>query len=164
MSDEPAVFHFENDTLAEFHFTLGKDRKPHVLVEAEAETVFKYRNEVARVATLEDGKLSKVGNVADADGYLLSMCLYAVNADGSRKQVPITTLRKWPNKLVKQLLERLEEMSDLGGSKTIVQVEKEIAKLTKKLARLKSDEEGTTGPKDGPTDAGSSSPSPTPRE
>src|SRR4051812_5340029 len=115
MSDEPATFHYEDDTLSEFHFTLGKDRKPHVLVEADADTVFKYRNEVARVATLEDGKLSKVGNVADADGYLLSMCLYSLAPDGTRKLVPVLAVRKLPNRLMKQLLERLETMSDLGG-------------------------------------------------
>jgi len=82
----------------------------YTLKEATIGVAAKYRNALLDCATLgPDGKPSKFSGMADVEPLLVSLCLFDV--DGN--EVPLATVNQWPSRIVKQLFNRVKEVSDL---------------------------------------------------
>lgn len=130
--------------------------KPYVLVEADEDTAVRYQNAQMRATKFsDDGKPSGIDGFADADPFLLSMCLFEVTEKGDRA-IPISQLRKWKHRVVNPLIEKVKEISELTSSDTVAGIEKQITKLQSKLRTLKAkdgdylknEQDDTTGTSD----------------
>ena len=90
--------------------------KKYVLYESTGEAASKFRNYLIADATFVDGKVSKVGKVANAEPLLVSLCLFElVEKDGveTERPVPEAVVKKWPARVQKALFNRIKEISDL---------------------------------------------------
>ena len=110
----------------------GKD---YILREATGDVACKFQNKRAKCMKFgTDGKTASIDDIADVDPLLLSMCLFSPNdkTPGTfDKPVPITTIRSWPSRIVKKLVEKAKEISELED------VEETVADLEKKLEAAK---------------------------
>lgn len=111
----------------------------YVLVEADADTTVKWRNELTRAATMKDGQVVSVRNMADVEPYLVSMCLYRVKDDGHRVNVPVADVRKMPHRVMKKLHAKVIEISELR--ETGLTLEDKIENAEKELAKLREQKE-----------------------
>ena len=90
----------------------GKD---YLLVEASGEAVARFRNKVGSSVIMgPEGKPRSVTDLADADFLLVSLCCFEVK-DGVRgsNSVSVSTVRSWPYRVQKQLLEHVMRMSPI---------------------------------------------------
>jgi hypothetical protein len=116
-----------------------KGRK-YVLKEASSDATCKWRNSGLQGAQVRDGKVSSLGNVADLEPLLVSLCLFDVT-DGGEKPVPLKTVREWPYKVVSALFNRARDISGLAEEEdTEESLTKRIDELTAKRERLLSGE------------------------
>lgn len=100
---------FGNLELAEQRVTV--DGKPYVLREATEDVACKVQNARIREMSLgADGKPTALRNVADADPYFLSLCLFEDNGKG-KVPVPLQTIRAWPARVVKPLVALAKKIS-----------------------------------------------------
>lgn len=80
------------------------------LKEATIGAAAKYRNALLECATIgPDGKPSKFSGMADVEPLLVSLCLFDADGNG----VPLSTVNEWPSRIVKQLFNRIKDVSDL---------------------------------------------------
>lgn len=98
---------------------LGGDN--YVLCEADGNAGCAYRNALLSSADLTfegtKGKVGKVHNLASVEPLLVSMCLFKVGSDGTRKPVPEKVIRTWPARIVKKLYDKAKEISELDETK-----------------------------------------------
>lgn len=91
--------------------------REYLLREASSEAACKYRNFLlGNVQLGPTGKPEKLGTVADAEPLLVSLCLFEIvkRDPMSLKRIPLATVKAWPNRAVKNLFTRVQEMSDLA--------------------------------------------------
>ncbi len=122
--------------------------KRYILKEASANDARKWRNAIFAQTRMHDGKISGLGNVADSEALLVSLCLYEVKPyapeTGYKPEeipVPLKTVLEWPNKLVKPLFTHARRISDLEEKETPDTEESltaEITRLTTKLDELRN--------------------------
>lgn len=104
--------HFESLDLIRVPVTIGD--KHYVLQEASGEATAKYRNALLESTKLgPDGKAVSVKGLADVEMLLISLCL----EDGQGKQVPVSVLKTWPNRILKTLFDKAKEISELTEEK-----------------------------------------------
>ncbi len=97
----------------------------YTLREASEATAVQWRNATMAAARFRDGNISGFTGIADSEPLLVSLCLF--NGDG--KNVPIDTVKEWPARVVKPLVEKDKEISELGETEdTIEQLEEKLAK------------------------------------
>jgi hypothetical protein len=135
---DPIVF--DSCDLIEVPVAIGK--VSYKLREASGGDAIKWRNFFTRQTRInEEGKLAGLGDMADGEALLVSMCLYEVLAAGelANQPVPITTVRAFPSRMLKVLFARCKEISELDEVDTEDALVEEIAKLTAKLEKLKGD-------------------------
>lgn len=110
----------------------GKD---YILREATGDVACKFQNKRTKCMKFgTDGKTASIDDIADVDPLLLSMCLFAPNVKNPGTfdvPVPITTIRSWPSRIVKKLVEKAKEISELED------VEETVADLEKRLEAAK---------------------------
>lgn len=121
------------------------------LVEASTDADCKYRNKQMQSAKLDkEGRPISVDNFADADPYLLSMCLFEVvgeedNGDPKYRKVDEKAVRRWQASVVKKLVEKLKEISGMDKDDEPEETEeyltKQIEELTHKRAVLRGEVE-----------------------
>ena len=92
----------------------------------------------------EDGNLIHLGN-ADAEAMLVARCLR--HADG--RPVSETKVKGWPDRVLRALYAKVEEISDIGQPMTEEQVVKAIKRLQKRLDKLRASSNGQA-PKNSP--------------
>lgn len=87
--------------------------RSYVLNEASTNAASRYRNIHFSGARYEDGKLSKVEGIANADTVLLSCCI--TYADGAEKGqlVPIAIIDKWPERVTKPMVQWVKDNSEI---------------------------------------------------
>lgn len=85
----------------------------YTLWEASADAACRYRNKHFGAARYEDGKLSRIGDIADADITLLAACLLS---DGTKQPVPLDVVKKWPERITKPLVQWVKEHSDMDDA------------------------------------------------
>ena len=96
-------------SLIEIQYTIGG--VDYILKEASGDAACQYRNALFKDIQLgPEGKPSKIGNMADVEPLLVSLCLF--NPEG--RKIAVDSIRKWPNRIIKQLFEKVKEISDLN--------------------------------------------------
>lgn len=88
----------------------GRD---YVLNEASTDAANRYRNIHFSGARYEDGKLSKVEGIANADSVLLSCCLSYADGNEKGQLVPIAVINKWPERVTKPMVQWVKDNSDI---------------------------------------------------
>jgi hypothetical protein len=107
--NEPLVF--EGLEMREETVAIGP--LTYTLKEATEAAASRYRNYMTSCTKLTDGKVTKItGDIAGAQSLLLSLCLY----DSENVLVPVNTIKTWPSRVVKQIFERAQLISDLKES------------------------------------------------
>lgn len=137
MSD---AMNFDDPTLREVPVKIGDKR--FVLREASGDAACKWRNSILKATKLVDGKPASMDGLADGEPYLVSLCLFELNADGLElRPVPLHVVRSWPARVQKALFERVKSMSDLDDAEDAGALEKTIADAQEKLSRIRSGED-----------------------
>lgn len=117
----------------------------YVLTEASEAAASRYRNfctQQLRFGT--DGKLAALGNVADAQALLVSLCLWEIkehNGAPQRLPVPLQTIQKWPSRVVGPLFEQAKRISGID-QETEETIQKRIDADTAKLEELRASKNG----------------------
>lgn len=128
-----------------------------MLKEATGDAAVKYRNAMLESTKLgPDGKPVSVKGMANIEPYLVSLCLIELIADkdGKDRERPVsdTTLRGWPNRVLKPLYDTCKEISALSEEDdTEEAITKKIEDLQKKLAivrKANGTEDKATNPSD----------------
>lgn len=94
--------------------------KIHILTEADADAGARYKDGMAKKIKMTNGKPTGIEGYADLDILLVSDCL---TLDGAK--IPVSTIGKWPNKVVKAIADRAKHLSGLDE---MTKEEKEEAK------------------------------------
>ncbi len=121
----------------------------YVVTEASTAAAVAYRNASLKCAKLSDGKVIGMDGAADLEPLLVNLCTFKTNPAGERtmENVPITTIRSWPARIIKPVFEWIKEVSELSDNETPDDLRKQIAKLQEKLDKLE-----TNDPKGEPSD------------
>jgi len=102
------------ETLEPINVSVNLGGKKYLLKEASVDAVCRWKNAQLKETRLgPDGKAAAFGNIADADPFLLSLCLFEIDDKGKEKPVPAMTVRSWPNRIQKPLMDKLRSISDL---------------------------------------------------
>lgn len=107
------VFDLGSTALTKVSYHL--DGKTYVLKEATAETVCRWRNALLQTARFVDGKQNGFDGTADIDLLLVSLCLFE-QTDKGETAVSMATLRAWPYRIQKVLLDKARAISCLEDS------------------------------------------------
>lgn len=86
----------------------------YILKEASADVAIKYRNASMKGASIDtESKRVSPGESAGAEAIAVAASLYELFGDGNSKQRPVllSTVLGWKNDVVKQLFDRLKEIS-----------------------------------------------------
>lgn len=118
------------------------------LREATGDAVCKWRNAMMNQTVLLDGKPSKIKNMADAEPFLVSLCLYTMNGTN----VPVQIIRSWKASIQKALYKRLRDISDIEEEEDDSNLENLIEQRNKLDERIVKIEEGVSAAKNEQTD------------
>lgn len=142
MSD---LLHFDADDLIphEEEFTIGE--RSFLLREADEAAVVKWRNVQIKSSRMDGTGKIVIGEVADANPYLVSLCLFEKKVDKEGKPflhpVPKEEIKKWPAKVVSKIFDRLMLISDLKAEETEESLTKHIGELSEKLKAVRERKE-----------------------
>lgn len=110
--------------------------REYILMEAMAGDVINYRNYMIRATRVDASKkTASVGDFAEADIYLISLCLVEITDRGNRK-VPVEILRGWRNEVKNKLFTRLQQISDMLEEETIEELLQQRSLIDEKLLKL----------------------------
>lgn len=107
------------DTLS---FSLEREEIPvrvgdvdYVLIELDGKERDRYLQDVGkRIRTNREGNAAGVKNFDGMQAFLVSLSLKKEAGGGDREDVPVTTIQKWPAKVVSALFDKARELSALG--------------------------------------------------
>lgn len=142
---------FNFDDLEPVEIPVGIRGVKYILREASSADARKWRNSILSSTKIVDGKVAGVGNVADSESLLVSLCLFPTDAFGKRmdKPVPLQYILELPNRLVKPLFEEAKRISDLDEKPdTKQELVAKIKELQEKLATLERLEAETSSSQD----------------
>lgn len=106
----------------------------YLLVEATEEAAVSFRNSQTRQTKLNpETKFVSVGDIADSEPYLVSLCLFKVDGE-KRTPVPLPVVRTWPHKVIKKLFNTAKEISDLVDESPDEELDKQIETLQRRKA------------------------------
>lgn len=134
-------------TLKEVPVTLNNagKREHYCLREATGEAACKWQNKIFASAKIgADGKPTSIGNVADIEPYLLSLCLFPYKPDGSGtadKPVTESVIRSWPSNVTSALYDKCLTISGLKKKEDKQTLLTTIEKAQQSLALLESSED-----------------------
>jgi len=135
----------------EINVSIGDDN--YVLRESSGDAACRYRNLITSCAKRQGEDMVINGPIADAEPLWVSMCLFKVDADGNtaKNHVKVETVRSWPERVVKILVAKLQEISpiDSDGDEDVAVLEKERDALTKKIDDLESAKNSQSNTADG---------------
>lgn len=124
--------------------------KRYVLREAGEDAACRYRNALARCSQMgPEGNVQSIdGPIADVEPLLVSLCMFEQLPDGTghrTKSISVAVVRSWPARHVKELFEKLQDISDMGEDKESLQ--KQMIEIQKKLAKMSAEELAKNEPK-----------------
>lgn len=122
----------------------------YVLTEADEDAAVRVKNWTLRHAKLgSDGRPTSVGDIADSEPLLVSLCLYHAGEDGKlpldkdgfpdpKYRVPLQVVKKWPARIVQPLYEKAQRISRLAPQdedeealrRQMVEIQGKLDKLT----------------------------------
>ena len=85
-----------------------------VLREATAEAAGKYHDAIIKSTRMADGKITGSDGLGGVEPLLVSLCLFRKTGK-EEVAVPLAEVRRWPARVVKQLFERVKEISELDA-------------------------------------------------
>ena len=118
----------------------------YVLKEATGDSACKWQNKAVNATKLgPDGKPVAVGNIADIEPYLLSLCLFPVSKAGTvaDKAVPEAIIRQWPSHVTSRLYEKVLVMSGLRKEKSKADLVRELEEIQQKLEVIDTEQEAS---------------------
>jgi hypothetical protein len=123
------------------------DGAKYILQEASGGTAVEYQNMSLNGVTFgPDGKPQKMVGQANVQLFLVGNCLFATNPDtGLAYNNPVGmqwVQKTLPARALKQLFERVKEISHLGEEETPDSIREQIEKLQTRLNKLETDELG----------------------
>lgn len=113
----------------ELRLTIGGAK--YVMLEASGDVACRYRNALLDCTELgPEGTPVRVKNMADLEPYLVSMCLYPVNADGTvaSKSVSPVLVRSWPSRVQKALYVQARKLGDIADTPAAISAADAAAK------------------------------------
>ncbi len=125
----------------------------YVLREASGAVAVMYRNKQLAATRIKDGKFDGVGNAADAEPYLVSLCLFKL-VDGVEHAVRESTVRAWRQSVQTVLFERVKRISGMDEEETEESLERQLGEVQRKLDRVRQGDPAKNSP--AATGAGSS--------
>lgn len=131
--------------------------KPHVLKEATEAAATIFKNRMAAGLKMADGKVVGITAVADAESYLLALCLFERTKDGD-VPIPRDVIRDWPYRVTKPLLERIKKISRLEEPETAETLQTRIREDQEKLKALQNGHDALAQEKNLPSASTSTSP------
>ncbi len=126
-------------TPVEEEYTL--DGKGYILREIGGEGSVAHQNAAMASIEMVDGKIQKAKNAGNLDIIFLSWCLYTYKREEPKFdniRVPEVELRSWPNRVLKKLVKRAKEISEVDQPETKEALEKVIEDAQKKLVELEA--------------------------
>lgn len=133
------------DTLKRVEVDVEIDGKKYVLTEIFGEGAAKYRSAQAECTKLDDGKLSRLVGIGDLQPLLVSLCLfesYDLRGETKLRPVLLSTVRSWPDRVVRALHEKAIEINPcLREKESEDSLKKKIADNQKRLAELNGNHE-----------------------
>lgn len=134
-------------TPVEIPVTIGG--KAYVLREATEAAACTWKNTAISKARVRDGKVESLGNLADQQPLLVSLCLFEQGeAEGSKeKAVSLQTVKSWPSRVVSALFEKAKDISKLGedeAPETVGSLDEKINTLMEKREKLMGEQGGDT--------------------
>lgn len=109
----------------ELNFSLVRKEKEvaiegerYVLVELDGFGRDKYLNNLGnRVRITKEGHTAGIKNFDGMEASLVAECLKKIDADGTRKDVSMAVIQKWPSRVISALHDAAKELSLLEASK-----------------------------------------------
>lgn len=142
---------YDDITLTEVSVSIKGDK--YALIEANGEVVVKWRNMLLKGTKIgSNGRPSSIETVAEAEPYLVSLCLYyadkntgsvPLNKDGEpdpKFLVPIQRIKKWPNYIQMDLFKRAKEISRIDEEESVDKLKEERDGLSKRIDELENGE------------------------
>lgn len=88
--------------------------KKYSLVEASAEAAKAYKNAMTGgMVFSKGGETIQITGLGDIEITLVSFCLYLVEGD-KKTLVSIENLKRWPNRIIRQMFDWVKEVSELS--------------------------------------------------
>ncbi len=113
MTDEK-VDEIEDISLDAKVIDITLNKKPHVVVSADSEAAIEYRNVMLKYVMVKGESFEgKLQGLAEAEPFLVSKCVFLIDAEGARVPISLETVKKWPNQAVKRLFTLIKGISDL---------------------------------------------------
>ncbi len=113
-------------------------KKQYILREASGDAHVQWRNAIdAATVYNEDGKRSGYKNLADVEPFLVSLCLVEIGENGAVSAVTANEVRGWPQRVIKRLHDKVNEISEFNDDETEASLNKQLADINRKLAKFK---------------------------
>jgi polyhydroxyalkanoate synthesis regulator phasin len=154
MAHDDCTMDFDSDPAPQ-EVKVTYQQKTYYLREPSEAIAVEYQNMATRATTITDGEM-KLGNLNDAEPYLVSKCLWEkINEQDKEieRNVPLGLLRLWPSRVVRPLFDKAKEMGRLGQNESEDGLKKEITRLQKKLKKMQDAKQKATECGDGDTEA-----------
>lgn len=117
------------------------DSKWYELREASAGAVVQYRNLISTKTYRDENDQLRSEGMADAEPYLISMCLFGPEIQGNEPitwpAVPVKTVKVWPNRIQRVLFDWIKENSEVDPPPTEEFCVRMIDIFNKHLAKLR---------------------------
>jgi hypothetical protein len=137
----PAVLDFDIADLTPKEIPVTYQGIKYVLVEATTDAGARWRNELMRSTKLSaEGKPLFIDGMANADPFLVSLCLFEVTPQGKvSMEKKLSTIRKWPDRITMKLAKVVKQISNLseGGDETEEGIQKQMKELASKLKKVR---------------------------
>lgn len=149
MSKNTDVMEFEDEELTEVQVKIGSTR--FILQEANGDIVIQHRNNVLSYTKLNsEGGIASFSGIASAEPILISKCLYTtVPVDKDHPEGPVVKgglaglafVNNLRHRTMKQLFNRLKEISDMNDDESVEILKKQREELDKKITEMEASEE-----------------------
>jgi hypothetical protein len=113
----------------------------YVLREATEEAACRWRNHMLRATRIgQDGRPTGIGDLADSEPLLVSLCLFEAKEDGTAgAPVKLAAVKGWPSRVVGRLFAKAKQISELEEKEDRAALEQRLRDITDKLAALEED-------------------------
>lgn len=127
---------FNFDDLEPISFPVRYRGEEYVAREATEGAAKKWRNATIRGTRMEGGKVISMGDIADSEPLLVSLCLFKVT-DKGEVPVPFNTICGWPARVVRPIHDKIKDISGLNEDDTEESLVKRIAEMEQKLQEIR---------------------------
>lgn len=114
---------------------LGKN---YILREAKGATVVEFNDMRLKATRMSDGKVVGIDGMANAEPFLVSRCLFEVDAEGKETAISPGVVKSFPGHVMTRLYIEAKKLSKIDEEETEETVMKEMARLQKKIVEIRT--------------------------